>query len=207
MYVFRRLCAYLHESFFFFQAEDGIRDLIVTGVQTCALPILFERIEPPPYARVVPGAFKAPDSSVVVPTLVDPRIDYSRVVLFTPDQPVTPAPIREMPPPSPARATVTAWEPGRMTIALDPTPPQPSYVLVSENWYPDWNATVDGAAAQVLRGDYALITVPVPAGAQRVELSFRSPAYQTGKTISLVSLLLLAAIVLAPIVLRRGRDA
>src|SRR2546421_7393537 len=29
-------------SFFFFQAEDGIRDLIVTGVQTCALPILEE---------------------------------------------------------------------------------------------------------------------------------------------------------------------
>src|SRR5206468_5382523 len=28
---------YFH--FFFFQAEDGIRDLIVTGVQTCALPI------------------------------------------------------------------------------------------------------------------------------------------------------------------------
>src|SRR5206468_6071250 len=26
--------------FFFFQAEEGIRDLIVTGVQTCALPIL-----------------------------------------------------------------------------------------------------------------------------------------------------------------------
>src|SRR2546430_5075822 len=29
-------------SIFFFQAEDGIRDLTVTGVQTCALPI-FER--------------------------------------------------------------------------------------------------------------------------------------------------------------------
>src|SRR5256886_9144250 len=29
--------------FFFFQAEDGIRDLTVTGVQTCALPI-FRRI-------------------------------------------------------------------------------------------------------------------------------------------------------------------
>src|SRR2546427_4774070 len=27
--------------FFFFQAEDGIRDLTVTGVQTCALPILY----------------------------------------------------------------------------------------------------------------------------------------------------------------------
>src|SRR5216683_5324409 len=30
---------YLILFFFFFQAEDGIRDLIVTGVQTCALPI------------------------------------------------------------------------------------------------------------------------------------------------------------------------
>src|SRR5258708_28493202 len=28
---------------FFFQAEDGIRDDLVTGVQTCALPICFER--------------------------------------------------------------------------------------------------------------------------------------------------------------------
>src|SRR5256886_12275246 len=28
------------DVFFFFQAEDGIRDLTVTGVQTCALPIL-----------------------------------------------------------------------------------------------------------------------------------------------------------------------
>src|SRR5256884_2060748 len=27
-------------AFFFFQAEDGIRDVAVTGVQTCALPIL-----------------------------------------------------------------------------------------------------------------------------------------------------------------------
>src|SRR2546430_17482462 len=31
--------------FFFFQAEDGIRDLTVTGVQTCALPIcLYEYV-------------------------------------------------------------------------------------------------------------------------------------------------------------------
>src|SRR2546430_5208627 len=30
---------YIEVLFFFFQAEDGIRDLTVTGVQTCALPI------------------------------------------------------------------------------------------------------------------------------------------------------------------------
>src|SRR5688500_20144238 len=31
--------------FFFFQAEDGIRDYKVTGVQTCALPIFLQRWE------------------------------------------------------------------------------------------------------------------------------------------------------------------
>src|SRR5690606_39475168 len=32
--------------FFFFQAEDGIRDFHVTGVQTCALPISGFRVRP-----------------------------------------------------------------------------------------------------------------------------------------------------------------
>src|SRR2546425_13281485 len=36
--------------FFFFQAEDGIRDKLVTGVQTCALPISTDAI------NTVPGA-------------------------------------------------------------------------------------------------------------------------------------------------------
>src|SRR2546429_2074380 len=31
--------------FFFFQAEDGIRDVAVTGVQTCALPISLSAIQ------------------------------------------------------------------------------------------------------------------------------------------------------------------
>src|SRR2546427_10613780 len=33
--------------FFFFQAEDGIRDLTVTGVQTCALPIYIAEVYDP----------------------------------------------------------------------------------------------------------------------------------------------------------------
>ena len=31
--------AEVHGDYLFFQAEDGIRDRLVTGVQTCALPI------------------------------------------------------------------------------------------------------------------------------------------------------------------------
>src|SRR5437899_6595118 len=42
---------------------------------------LLERIAPAPYARVVPGAVKA-DSAAIIPTLLDPRRDYSRGVLL-----------------------------------------------------------------------------------------------------------------------------
>src|SRR2546430_8043866 len=47
---------------FFFQAEDGIRDLTVTGVQTCALPIsvlggeAVQRPAPQPRAQAAQGA-------------------------------------------------------------------------------------------------------------------------------------------------------
>src|SRR5436309_10623271 len=34
----------LYVLFFFFQAEDGIRDFHVTGVQTCALPIWIAKV-------------------------------------------------------------------------------------------------------------------------------------------------------------------
>src|SRR5256885_9819266 len=40
------LIQYVTEFFFFFQAEDGIRDYKVTGVQTCALPICVAPLRP-----------------------------------------------------------------------------------------------------------------------------------------------------------------
>src|SRR3712207_7327356 len=39
--------------FFFFQAEDGIRDIGVTGVQTCALPIYEDVLSQPGLRAVV----------------------------------------------------------------------------------------------------------------------------------------------------------
>src|SRR3989454_3651684 len=42
-------------SFFFFQAEDGIRDYKVTGVQTCALPIFATGDENPHYVQPKPS--------------------------------------------------------------------------------------------------------------------------------------------------------
>src|SRR3989475_5009709 len=47
---------------FFFQAEDGIRDLTVTGVQTCALPISASRAK-----RRASPAFAVASTSTVQP--------------------------------------------------------------------------------------------------------------------------------------------
>src|SRR5256885_11232775 len=52
---------------FFFQAEDGIRDYKVTGVQTCALPILEEpEANELAYARLAAQAIGAEHREVIV---------------------------------------------------------------------------------------------------------------------------------------------
>ncbi len=62
---------------------------------------------------------------------------------------------------------------------------------------------MDGSPAPVLRGNVSLLTVPVPPGAETVELWFESAAYRTGKLISFASLLLVAGGLAAPVVRRR----
>src|SRR5258708_3271959 len=50
---------YVFVFFFFFQAEDGIRDDLVTGVQTCALPISHRRCRAFRGRRMAPGTSTA----------------------------------------------------------------------------------------------------------------------------------------------------
>lgn len=175
-------------------------------VETAAgrIAYLYEADTAPAYARVVPAAFKL-DSAAIVPTIQDPRFDADRVLLLAPDAPVNPAPMTALPAPSPARAIVTTWAPGRMSIALDPPPPTPSYVLVSENWYIDWRARVDGVRAEVLRGDHTFIAVPVAAGARTVELWIESASYEQGRLITFLSLGILALLAIGPATARRFR--
>lgn len=168
---------------------------------------LYEADSVPPYAQVATGAIKL-DEEAVVPTLLDPRLGgFDRLVLYDRNQPTNPPPLTELPPPSPVKATVAAWEPGRMIIDLDPAPAQLAFLVVSENWYPDWRATVDGTPAQTLRGDGSLITVPLAAGARRVELEFRSDAYARGKLITIVAILALLGLAVGPSALARRRRA
>src|SRR2546429_4491383 len=79
--------------FFFFQAEDGIRDVAVTGVQTCALPILFILSVPAITGAVVmelpklikmhkAGALDLPLSTLVVSVLVSGVAGYFVIAFF-----------------------------------------------------------------------------------------------------------------------------
>src|SRR5256884_7022143 len=67
--------------FFFFQAEDGIRDVAVTGVQTCALPITLSGISWPFLRMALSNTMPRADSvsplpraeaSVTCPTSFEP---------------------------------------------------------------------------------------------------------------------------------------
>src|SRR2546425_6534668 len=63
-------------GFFFFQAEDGIRDKLVTGVQTCALPILGES------SRLYQKLVKGDESVVSIQGEVDDRRGPSALYIF-----------------------------------------------------------------------------------------------------------------------------
>src|SRR5947209_10166393 len=89
-----RACCSLSESFFF-QAEDGIRDIGVTGVQTCALPILPQRkirinvaLEPTQQfdsAGLYPFATRSPAALVhhcLQPVMLHPPTNSSHLARF-----------------------------------------------------------------------------------------------------------------------------
>jgi len=162
----------------------------------------------PPYARVVPAAVKLDADSLVPPTLADPRMPgYDRIVLLGPSAPISLAALKSLPAPSMSRAHVTNWDAGKMTVALEPPPRDSSFVLIAENWYLDWRVRVDGQPGQVLRGDHALLTIPVAPGARLLELSYYSRSFARGKAIGLVTLLLVIAAFVVPPAWERRRPS
>jgi len=163
---------------------------------------LYEADTVPPYARVIPAAAKIPDDRIV-PTLLDPRLDPDLVLLLGQDAPVAPPAIAQLPAPSPSRASVTAWEPGALTVRLDPAPAQPAWLMVSENWYPDWHVEVDGRPGTLLRGDYTFLAAELPAGAREVRFTFSSASYRTGRAVTFASLAGILLWIAVPLARRR----
>lgn len=69
---------------------------------------------------------------------------------------------------------------GSNEIILQAQADAAGYVVLSEVWYPGWRATVNGQPAPVLRANYALRAVPVPAGESSVHLWFAPAPWRWG---------------------------
>jgi hypothetical protein len=171
----------------------------VVGPTTTAIghpALLFEKDSAPAYARVILTAAKLPGDQDV-DALVDPRFVVDRVALYPDTSSEAADPIVQPFPASAVRASVSKWSPGRMTVALSGADTRAGHLVVSENWYPDWHATIDGKSAIARRADHSLLGIDVPAGAKQVELWFDSPTYARGKAISaafvVLALLMLTA--------------
>lgn len=86
---------------------------------------------------------------------------------------------------------------GRFTF--DVTATTAGLAIVSELHHPSWRASVDGVDRAVVRADYALVGVPIPAGRHRVILTFQPGSFTLGAGISLAGCIVVLACVIAPV--------
>jgi len=78
----------------------------------------------------------------------------------------------------------------------------PAWLVLTDTWFPGWTARIDGAETPIARANHAFRAVSLPAGAHRVEFTFRPRGLVAGAALSGVAL----AIALALLV-RRPRLA
>ena len=166
---------------------------------------LYRVTDPVPYAFLVGEALQLPDS-LTIPTLLDSRFDLRRMLLVSPDQKVGLTTLEQHEIPTPVTAPVTVHElrPGAFHFELEARS-EPAYLFVSENYHPAWHAEVDGREARVVRAQYSLMAVPLPAGARSVQLVFSSPAFHRGQIITVLALVLLLVTIGVDAVRRRSR--
>jgi len=141
-----------------------------------------------PRARLVGASVVRSDEEAVAYMLSDAFDPETEVVL------AEPAPIELDGLPPTGSVTWTERTPNR--LALEVTTERPALLVVADNWFPAWHATVDGADAPLLRAYHSLRAVPVPAGSHTVEMTYRSALVRRSLAVSaILTLLLLVALV------------
>ncbi|MBN1163421.1 MAG: YfhO family protein [Candidatus Krumholzibacteriota bacterium] len=84
---------------------------------------------------------------------------------------------------------------------------KPCLLVLSEIFYPHWRARVDGREMEILKADYCLRALSLPAGEHEVTFRFYSPVLRVSLIASLISFILaiLVAVLIDPIINRRGK--
>jgi hypothetical protein len=140
-----------------------------------------------PFAWVAPAMVTVGDEAVIE-AFKNPGFSVRSVALFDLASRVQGAPITALPAPLALTTSVDSYKPGHIALTLSEPAPKGSALVVSENYYPGWRASVDGKPVTAERADLTLIGVPLPEGARKVELNFTSDSYDRGKAITLVAL-------------------
>ncbi|HYK92111.1 MAG TPA: YfhO family protein, partial [Acidobacteriota bacterium] len=92
----------------------------------------------------------------------------------------------------PGEVRLTSFQPNQLRLSA--TLKRSSFVVLSEVYYPGWEAYVDGQPVPLLKADYILRALPVPAGEHDIAVRFRSRTLRWGLVISLLSIVALGAI-------------
>jgi hypothetical protein len=155
-------------------------------------PVKVFRVEDPlPRAWIVHRAVHASDDEAL--TLIDSgELDLRTTAVLTR---VDPLPGLQQERGSGSTARVIHSAPGRLVLEVSPT--ADGLLVISQPFYPGWQARVDGARAPIHRTNFLLQGVPIQEGTQQVELAYHLPLWP-----ALISLLLLGACI-ASMALRR----
>jgi hypothetical protein len=78
------------------------------------------------------------------------------------------------------------------TVTIGVKTDQPGYLVLSDAYYPGWQATIDGQPAVIERANYAFRAVYAPAGEHVIQFAFKPLIWQVGLGVSGVTLLALA---------------
>ncbi len=149
-----------------------------------------------PFAWVAPVMAKFEDEQVL-DAYRTPTFPYRSVALLPPESETAAQPLTALPQALTLETRTTGYRPGAFTVELSEPAPEGSALVVSENFYPGWTATVDGEPAKAERANMTLMAVALPAGARRVEFAFDSAPYHTGRGITFAVLGLSVLLLLA----------
>ena len=138
-----------------------------------------------PRAFLVPHAVRFATREEELAAIVAGRVDLRRTVsLSAGDE--DPAPPGTAGPDGHAR--IVAYAPSR--VAIRTTSSHPAYLVLTDAFFPGWQASVDGRPGRILRADYAFRAVRVPAGAHEVTFRYAPVPLRIGVWLSILGLLL-----------------
>jgi hypothetical protein len=141
-----------------------------------------------------------PSASALFERLKQADFDALEAVLT--DFPVETLPAKASPTER-GEATILEWRASTVTISTDS--PTEAVLVLLDNYYPGWHASVNGRQAEVFPAYYAFRAVRVPAGKSTVEIYYEPMSFKIGMAISIITLL--GSVLAALIVLGRRTSA